>query len=109
VISFITFNFGMALYHSWHDVNAVSFIVSSYAHLVLLVCCLWLHERAAHGSAWRTRLKASVWTLTTLLTFSFAYVVMGRAGLTLPTALLVWVIAAATGIGASCAFFDRGR
>jgi hypothetical protein len=109
VISFITFNFGMALYHSWHDVNAVSFIVSSYAHLVLLVCCLWLHERAAHGSAWRTRLKASVWTLTTLLTFSFAYMVMGTAGLTLPVALLVWFIAAATGIGAFFAFFEQGR
>ena len=50
-----------------------------------------------------------MWTLTTLLTFSFTYMVMGTAGLTLPVALLVWFIAAATGIGAFSAFFEQGR
>ena len=76
---------------------------------MLLFCCLWLYDRAAAGAAWRNRLKASVWTLTTLLTFAFAYMVMGTAGLTLPVALLVWFIAAATGIGAFSAFFEQGR
>uniref|UniRef100_A0ACD5WJI6 Uncharacterized protein n=1 Tax=Avena sativa TaxID=4498 RepID=A0ACD5WJI6_AVESA len=108
-LSFIALNSGMAVYRSREDAATVVFVASAYLDLVLLFCCLWLHDRAAPGSAWKNRLKASVWTLTTLLTFSFAYAVTGTAGLTLPVALLVWIIAAATGIGASSAFFDRGR
>jgi hypothetical protein len=107
-LAFITFNSGMSVYLSWDDVAVVTFAVTSYLDLLLLLCCLWLYERAAAGSAWRERLKASVWTLTTLLTFAFAYMVVGTAGrLTLPVALLVWVTAAATGIGAFTTFFDR--
>uniref|UniRef100_A0A453N2T5 Uncharacterized protein n=1 Tax=Aegilops tauschii subsp. strangulata TaxID=200361 RepID=A0A453N2T5_AEGTS len=78
----------MAVYHSKGDPAIVAFVATSYADLVLLFCSLWLYNRAAAGSTWRNRLKASVWTLTTLLTFSFAYMVMGTAGLTLPVALL---------------------
>ncbi|KAM0877453.1 hypothetical protein ACQ4PT_035477 [Festuca glaucescens] len=105
----LTLNSVMAVYHSKGDAAIVAFVATTYADLVLLFCCLWLYSRAAAGSAWRNRLKASVWTLTTLLTFSFAYMVMGTAGLTLPVALLVWFIAAATGIGAFSAFFEQGR
>jgi hypothetical protein len=105
----LTFNSVLAVYHSRGDAAMVGFVATSYADLVLLFCCLLLYSRAAAGSPWRNRLKASVWTLTTLLTFSFAYMVMGTAGLTLPVALLVWFIAAATGIGAFSAFFEQGR
>jgi hypothetical protein len=105
----LTFNSVMAVYHSKGDPAIVAFVATTYADLVLLFCCLWLYSRAAAGSAWRNRLKASVWTLTTMLTFSFAYMVVGTAGLTLPVALLVWFIAAATGIGAFFAFFEQGR
>ncbi|KQJ93056.1 uncharacterized protein LOC112271840 [Brachypodium distachyon] len=106
-LAFLAFNSAMAVYRSNGDQATIVFVATSYVDLVLLSCCLWLHDRAAMGSAWRDRLKASVWTLTTLLTFSFGYIVMGTAGLTLPVALLVWIIAAATGIGAFSAFFDR--
>lgn len=109
LLALLTFNSVMAVYHSMGDAAIVAFVATSYADLVLLFCCLWLYNRAAAGSAWRNRLKASVWTLTTLLTFAFAYMVMGTAGLTLPVALLVWFIAAATGIGAFSAFFEQGR
>ncbi|PNT65773.1 uncharacterized protein LOC112271908 [Brachypodium distachyon] len=104
---FLTFNSAMAVYHSKGDEAIVAFVATSYLDLLLLFCCLWFYNRAAPGSPRRNRLKASVWTLTTLLTFSYAYIVMGTAGLTLPVALLVWVIAAATGIGASSAFFEQ--
>uniref|UniRef100_A0A453N3H8 Uncharacterized protein n=1 Tax=Aegilops tauschii subsp. strangulata TaxID=200361 RepID=A0A453N3H8_AEGTS len=109
VFVLLTFNSVMAVYHSKGDPAIVAFVATSYADLVLLFCSLWLYNRAAAGSTWRNRLKASVWTLTTLLTFSFAYMVMGTAGLTLPVALLVWFIAAATGIGAFSAFFEQDK
>ncbi|KQJ93054.1 hypothetical protein BRADI_3g02470v3 [Brachypodium distachyon] len=105
-IAFLTFNSVMAVYHSKGDEATVAFVATSYLDLLLLFCCLWLYKRAAPGSQRRNRLRASVWTLTTLLTFSFSYIVMGTAGLTLPVALIVWIIAAATGIGAFSAFFD---
>ncbi|XBH60923.1 hypothetical protein VPH35_115444 [Triticum aestivum] len=109
LLALLTFNSVMAVYHSKGDTATVAFVATSYLDLVLLFCCLWLYNTTAAGSAWRNRLKASVWTLTTLLTFSFAYMVMGTAGLTLHVALLVWFIAAATGIGAFSAFFEQGR
>ncbi|KAM0877451.1 hypothetical protein ACQ4PT_035475 [Festuca glaucescens] len=102
-----TLNSVMAVYHSMGNEAIVAFVATSYANLVLLFCCLWLYRSSVQGSPQRNRLKASVWTLTTLLTFSFAYIVMGTAGLTLPVALLVWIIAAATGIGAFSAFFEQ--
>ncbi|CAM0947380.1 unnamed protein product [Alopecurus aequalis] len=105
----LTFYSVMAVYHSEGDAAIVVFVATSYAHLVLLFCCLWLYSRAAAGSVWRNWIKASVWTLTTMLTFSFAYMIMGTAGLALPVALLVWFIAAATGISALSAFFEQGR
>ncbi|XP_044417275.1 uncharacterized protein [Triticum aestivum] len=108
LLALLTFNSVMAVYHSKGDTATVAFVATSYLDLVLLFCCLWLYNTTAAGSAWRNRLKASVWTLTTLLTFSFAYMVMGTAGLTLHVALLVWFIAAATGIGAFSAFFEQG-
>lgn len=98
-----------AVYHSKGDEATVAFVATSYVDLVLLFCCLWLYKSAPQASARRNRLKASVWALTTLLTFSFAYMVMGTAGLTLPVALLLWFSAAATGIGAFSAFFEQGR
>ncbi|KAM3309926.1 hypothetical protein ACQJBY_030929 [Aegilops geniculata] len=105
----LTFNSVMAVFHSKGDAAIVAFVATSYADLVLLFGSIWLYRRAAPGSPRRDRLKASVWILTTLLTFAFGYMVMGAAGLTLPVALLVWVIAAATGVGAFFAFFEQDR
>ncbi|XP_048537899.1 uncharacterized protein LOC125516525 [Triticum urartu] len=105
----LTFNSVMAVYHSRGDAAMVAFVATSYADLLLLFFSLWLYKRATLGSTRRNRLKASVWILTTMLTFAFSYMVMGAAGLTLPVALLVWFIAAATGIGAFSAFFEQGR
>ncbi|KAF7083034.1 hypothetical protein CFC21_086856 [Triticum aestivum] len=106
----LTFNSIMAVYHSQGDAAMVAFVATSYANLILLFFCLWLYKRATLGSTRRNRLKASVWVLTTMLTFAFAYMVMGVAGrLTLPVALLVWFIAAGTGMGAFSAFFEQGR
>ncbi|KAE8800223.1 hypothetical protein D1007_24211 [Hordeum vulgare] len=109
LFGFLSFNSGVALYQSKGDPAMVAFIATSYVHLVVLFGCLWLYKRTAAGSTWRNRLKASVWTLTTLLTFSFTYIAMGTAHLTLHVALLVWVIAAATGIAAFSTFFEQGR
>ncbi|XP_037451912.1 uncharacterized protein LOC119322533 [Triticum dicoccoides] len=79
----LTFNSVMAVYHSQGDAAMVAFVATSYADLVLLFFCLWLYNRATLGSTRRNRLKASVWMLTTMLTFAFAYMVMGAARLTL--------------------------
>ncbi|KQJ93052.1 hypothetical protein BRADI_3g02450v3 [Brachypodium distachyon] len=103
----------MAVYRRSKDDQAtVVFVAISYLHLVPLCCCVWLHDRAAVGSASRDRLRDAIWVLTTLLTFCFAYMVIrsstAAAGLlTLPVAMLVWVTAIATGIGASSAYFHR--
>ncbi|KAM0846595.1 hypothetical protein ACQ4PT_055565 [Festuca glaucescens] len=105
----LTLNSVMAVYHSKGGGEILAFVATSYVDLLLLFCCLWLYKSSVQGSPLRNRLKASVWTLTTLLTFSFAYMVMGTADLTLPLALLVWAIAAATGIGAFAAFFEQAR
>ncbi|KQJ93055.1 uncharacterized protein LOC106866491 [Brachypodium distachyon] len=110
LLAFLTFNCGMAVWTSRKDASIVAFVATSYLDLLLLFCCLWFYNRAAPGSPRRSRLKVSVWTLTTLLTFSYCYMVLGTAaGLTLQVALLVWLIPAATGVGASYAFFDDCR
>ncbi|KAM0845520.1 hypothetical protein ACQ4PT_056323 [Festuca glaucescens] len=104
---FLTSISAMALYYSKGDEAIVALVATCYIDLLLLVCCLWFYESEEPGSPLRNRLKASVWALTTLLAFCFAFMV-GKAGLNLHLALLVWIIGAATGIGAFAAFFEQG-
>uniref|UniRef100_A0A453N3V7 Uncharacterized protein n=2 Tax=Aegilops tauschii TaxID=37682 RepID=A0A453N3V7_AEGTS len=85
----------MVVFHSKGDEAIITIFTASYVDLVPFFCRLYLYKSLAQGSPRRNRLKASVWTLTTLLTFSFTYMVMGMAGLTLPVALLLWAIAVA--------------
>uniref|UniRef100_M8CFB9 Uncharacterized protein n=1 Tax=Aegilops tauschii TaxID=37682 RepID=M8CFB9_AEGTA len=59
----------MAVFHSKAVAAVVAFVTTSYVDLLLLFGCIWLYN------------------------FSFGYVVMGKVGLTLPTMLLVWVVA----------------
>jgi hypothetical protein len=108
---FIIFYSGLVAYRSKDDAATVAFVESSFHRgLLLLFCCLWIMEIVPPGSAWKDRMKAFVWALTTMFTFSFAYMVIGTAGLALPVALLVWFMAAAIGIGAFSSFFScRGR
>jgi hypothetical protein len=101
---FLTFNSGMAIYRSNGDAGSVAFVVVSYLDLVALFACLRYYEQLdQQHSQKRARVKAGVWSLTTLLTIMFSYKVAEI--MPLPVKLVVWSMAAATTCGGFYAFF----
>lgn len=99
----LTFNAVMAIIRSEGEKTAIAFVSFSYAVLVALFVCLRMYERARADSAKRKWLKIAVWTLTTMLTFSFSYKV--AAIMPTPVAVVVWLMAFATVTGGFVAFF----
>ena len=73
VFLFLTFNSGMAVYHSNGDFGAIAFVAFSYLDLVLRFYCLRWYERTTLESPRREHLKMAVWLLTTMLTAAFSY------------------------------------
>ncbi|EEE61089.1 hypothetical protein OsJ_14983 [Oryza sativa Japonica Group] len=83
------------------DLASVAFVVAAYAALLLLFYFLGKFERARPEE--RGKVKAAVWSLTTLLTAMFA----SRVAPLMPplVAAGVWIMAAATVVGGFWAFF----
>ncbi|XP_066321435.1 uncharacterized protein [Miscanthus floridulus] len=101
--AYLTFSSGMALHRCWPDRGDVAFVVSAYADLLLLFCCLRRYERAEPGSSLREWLKLAVWLLTSALTLLFSYKV--AAVMPAAVAAVVWVTGLATICGGFLAFF----
>uniref|UniRef100_A0A0E0L7U4 Uncharacterized protein n=1 Tax=Oryza punctata TaxID=4537 RepID=A0A0E0L7U4_ORYPU len=91
----LTCNSLLAIYRSQGEPASVAFVVGAYAALLLLFYFLGKFERA-HPEE-RGRVKAAVWSLTTLLTAMFA----SRVAPLMPplVAAGVWIMAAATVAG----------
>lgn len=85
------------------DVAAVSFVVASYAGVLVLFCCLRWFEAAPPGSAAKARARVGVWLATTLLTAMFSW----RVAALMPglMAAAVWLMAACTVVGGFYALF----
>ncbi|KAF8697616.1 hypothetical protein HU200_035804 [Digitaria exilis] len=101
----LTLSSGAAVYRAAGDPATVSFVVASYVTLLLLFACLRAYERSP-PAAGRGRIRAAVWSLTTLLTAMFAW----RVAAVMPywsAALLVWALAGATTVGGFFAMFYR--
>ncbi|CAL5051019.1 unnamed protein product [Urochloa decumbens] len=100
---FLTVNSTVAIYRSQGDVAAVSFVMASYASLLMLFYCLRRFEAALPGSPARDRAKVGVWLTTTLLTAMFSW----RVAALMPglVAAAVWLMAASTVIGGFYALF----
>jgi hypothetical protein len=100
---FLTFNSAVAIHRSNGDMSAVAFVASSYVDLLILFFCLRWFERAPPGSANRRWLKVAFWVLTTALTLLFSH----KVAAIMPEAVkvLVWLMASATVLGGSYAFF----
>ncbi|TVU33071.1 hypothetical protein EJB05_24856, partial [Eragrostis curvula] len=91
------FSCGKVVHRSRGDPRALAFVTFSYLDLVLLLCCLWWHERADPGSKLSHRLKMVIWLLTVALTSVFAYRV---AAVMLATyAAVLWVVALVSAAG----------
>ncbi|OEL25763.1 hypothetical protein BAE44_0013217 [Dichanthelium oligosanthes] len=95
-------NSALAIYKSWGDTGSVAFVLAADAALVVLFLCLREFERAGRGRD-STKIKAAVWTLTTLLTAMFA----SRVAPLMPPAAgaVVWLMAVATAAAGFFAFF----
>ena len=100
---FLTFNSGMAVYRSNGDTGSIIFVVVSYVDLVALFGVLRYYERLDRHSPKREKVKAAVWSLTTLLTVMFSYKVAEI--MPLAVKVVVWAMAAATSCGGFYAFF----
>ncbi|KAL5223791.1 hypothetical protein ABZP36_010430 [Zizania latifolia] len=87
------------------DVAGVAFVAASYLALAALFWCVRQHEKAAaaNDSPARTRYRAGVWLLSTLLTTAFAWRVSGM--MPWPAAVVVWTMAASTVLGGFCVLF----
>jgi hypothetical protein len=94
---FLTGNSVIAFRRSQGDAAATTFIIVSYACLVLLFYFLRRFETVAPGSADKDRAKNGVWLTTTLLTAMFSWRV--AALMPWPVAAGVWLMAAATTLG----------
>ncbi|KAM0912392.1 hypothetical protein ACQ4PT_012802 [Festuca glaucescens] len=101
--AFLTFNSGMAIYRSNGDAGSILFVAVSYLDLLALFDCLRHYERLDRHSPRREKIKAAVWSLTTLLTVMFSYKVAEL--MPLAVKLVVWAMAAATTCGGFYAFF----
>ncbi|XP_062230226.1 uncharacterized protein LOC133927854 [Phragmites australis] len=97
----------MAISRSRGDTAAISFVVASYASLVLLFYSLRRFETAAPASAARDRARVGVWLTTTLLTAMFSWSV--AALMPWLVAAGVWLMAASTVVGGFYALFLRPR
>ncbi|WVZ77316.1 hypothetical protein U9M48_025197 [Paspalum notatum var. saurae] len=107
---FITVHAAMSIYSSLGDVGAVLSVASAYFNIVALFVSVVLYMQAPpapHFLPMRSRLKAAVWMLTTLLTFQYVYGVMGATKPTLNDALLLWTMPAATGVAALYVFLHE--
>ena len=69
----LTGNSMASIHRSRGDVAAVSFVVASYAGLLVLFYCLRWFEAAHPGSASRDRARIGVWLAATLLTAMFTW------------------------------------
>ncbi|CAL5045889.1 unnamed protein product [Urochloa decumbens] len=100
---FLTVNSTVAIYRSHGDVAAVSFVVASYACLLMLFYCLQRFEAAPPGSPASNRARVGVWLTTTVLTAMFSW----RVAALMPglVAAAVWLMAVATVIGGFYALF----
>lgn len=102
--AFLSLNCVMAIYRSSNDPSSVTFVVVAYLAVILLFRCLHLLERGpAQAGRDRSRLKAAVWGLSTLLTLMFSSKVAGI--MPLWGAVVVWVMGAATIVAGFYAFF----
>ncbi|WVZ82557.1 hypothetical protein U9M48_029811 [Paspalum notatum var. saurae] len=90
----LAFNSALAVYNSWGDTGSVVFVVVADTALVLFFLFLRRLERAHGGEDDRGRIKAAVWTLTTLLIAMFAF----RVAPLMPPVMgsVVWAMAVAT-------------
>lgn len=100
---FLTFNSGMAVYRSNGDTGSIIFVVVSYVDLVALFGFLRYYERLDRHSPKREKVKAAVWSLSTLLTVMFSYKVAEI--MPLAVKVVVWAMATATSCGGFYAFF----
>jgi len=83
-----------AVYHSRHDPWSVAFVAASFTDLVLLFHSIHRFEGAPRGSRARSRAKAGVWVLSSILTAMFSYKV--AALMPLAAAIVVWTMGAGT-------------
>ncbi|KAJ3701394.1 hypothetical protein LUZ61_005099 [Rhynchospora tenuis] len=100
---FLTGNSAMAIYRSKDDFYSVSFVIVAYLNLLLLFWCLRLFQRAGQNAPQRPRIKAYVWSLSTLLTCMFSYKV--AAIMPWPVDLVVWGLGSSVVIGGFYVFF----
>ncbi|KAJ1255912.1 hypothetical protein BS78_K138600 [Paspalum vaginatum] len=107
---FLTVDAAMSIYSTLGDVGAVLSVASAYFNIVALFVSVVLYVQAPpspHFSPKRSRLKAAVWMLTTLLTLQYVYGVMRATKPTLNDALLLWTMPAATGVAALYVFLHE--
>ncbi|WVZ82566.1 hypothetical protein U9M48_029820 [Paspalum notatum var. saurae] len=102
-VGFLTCSSAAAASRSRGDPGALAFVALAYGALLLLLYFLGRFERARPGDADRSRAKAAVWALSTLLTAMFA----ARVAPLMPPAVGVgvWAVAAATAGGGFWALF----
>jgi hypothetical protein len=113
---FLTLNSGMAIYRSAHDNNVGSVISAAlaYLNLITLFACVAMYVRSPPGpdgfSPGRSRLRATVWLLTTTLTFHYIFETTGTTKpTTLNAAMLLWAMSTTTGVAVFYVFFQVDR
>lgn len=96
---FLSVNVAIGVYRSRGDLSTMGFLFFSYFDLLLLFFCLRRFERLTADARpeERTRLKATVWLLSTALIVAFSC----RVSVVIPWALaaLVWVMAGSVTVG----------
>ncbi|XP_025813410.1 uncharacterized protein LOC112890768 [Panicum hallii] len=99
----LTGNSMASIHRSRGDVAAVSFIVASYAGLLVLFYCLRWFEAAPPDSTAKGRARVGVWLATTLLTAMFSW----RVAALMPglMAAAVLLMAVGTMVGGFYALF----
>ncbi|OEL32660.1 hypothetical protein BAE44_0006321, partial [Dichanthelium oligosanthes] len=93
----------VAIYQSRHNPWSVAFVATSFVVLVLLFHLIHRFEAAPRGSAERERIKAGVWSLSTILTVMFSYKV--AALMPMAAAIIVWMMGAGTVLAGFYMFF----
>ncbi|KAK8453532.1 hypothetical protein SEVIR_5G297300v4 [Setaria viridis] len=96
-----------AIYHSRHDPGSVAFVAASFTDLALLLYLLPRFEGSPLGSRARSRAKAGVWILSSILTVMFSCKV--GALMPLAAAIAVWTMGMATVLGGFFMLFLCGE
>ncbi|GJN29663.1 hypothetical protein PR202_gb17912 [Eleusine coracana subsp. coracana] len=91
--STLTCNSLLAIYQSHDDPGSVAFVISSYAAIVLLFSLVRKLEGADRET--RSKIHASVWALTTLLTGMFASKVAALMPQFIAVQVAVWTLSTA--------------